>query len=134
MMGNKEKGYRGVSSIDYLPLKNHVVLEGIRKSKSGIIIPDTASVDTEHFEQLKVVAIGPRAMEEGMEIGDSVTLDPRLTPYGITLPSELTGDRTFIEYEMTAIRGIIPKRALKRLESESDAFKENFIKPGSDSN
>lgn len=125
-MGTKEKGYKGISQIDYLPLKNYVVLEGIRKAKSAIIIPDAAAVDTEAYEQLNVVAIGPRAMEEGMELGDSVTLDPRLTGYGLTLPKELSGDRVLIEYEMTAVRGIIPKRALKKLREKDAKFTKKF--------
>jgi len=127
MVKRMNEGYRGKSTIDYLPLKNHVVLEGIRESSSGIIIPGTAMVDTEKYDHLKVVAIGPRAMDEGLEIGDFVTLDPRLTAFGITLPKELAGDRVFIEYEMTAVRGIIPKRAIKRLETENEKFRENFI-------
>lgn len=128
-MGNKEQGYRGKSTIDYLPLKNHVVLEGIRSSPSGIIIPDTVQVDTEKFERMVVVAIGPRSMEEGLEIGDAVSLDPRLSAYGLTLPKELSGNRIFIEYEMTAIRGIIPKRALKRMENDDQKFIQTFAVP-----
>ena len=130
-MGRTDQKYKGISQIDYLPLKNHVVLEGIRKSPSGIIIPNTVNVDTEKFDKLVVVAIGPRSMEEGLEIGDAVALDPRLTGYGITLPAELTGDRICIEYEMTAIRGIIPKRALKRMDADDTSFKQNFAIPTS---
>lgn len=130
-MGNKEQAYKGKSTIDYLPLKNYVVLEGIRKSPSGIIIPDTVNVDTEKFDRMVVVAIGPRAMEEGLEIGDAVSLDPRLTAYGLTLPDELRGNRMLIEYEMSAVRGIIPKRALKRMENEDTEFKKQFTVPTS---
>ena len=128
-MGNKEPGYRGKSTIDYLPLKNHIVLEGLRNSPSGIILPDTVNVDTEKFEKMVVVAIGPRAMEEGLEIGDAVALDPRMAGYGITLPKELSGDRVFIEYEMTVLRGIIPKRALKRMSNENKQFVQQFTTP-----
>lgn len=128
-MGNREKGYQGKSTIDYLPLKNYVVLEGIRNSPSGIIIPDTANVDTEKFERMIVVALGPRAMEEGLEIGDAVSLDPRLTGFGLTLPSELSGNRMFLEYEMTAIRGIIPKRALKKMDANETKFTKRFAVP-----
>lgn len=128
-MGNKERGYQGKSTIDYLPLKNYVVLEGIRSSPSGIIIPDTVNVDTEKYERMVVVALGPRAMEEGLEIGDAVSLDPRLTGFGLTLPKELSNNRMLIEYEMTAIRGIIPKRALKKIDTNDAAFKKRFSVP-----
>src|SRR3989344_6525305 len=72
-------------SVKIKPLGDRVVLETAteeQKTKSGIILPDTA--DKEKPEQGKVVAVGPGKMEDGkrtpleVKVGDTVLF----TKYG----------------------------------------------------
>ena len=79
-------------SVKIKPLGDRVVLETAteeQKTKSGIILPDTA--DKEKPEQGKVVAVGPGKMEDGkrtpleVKVGDTVLF----TKYG---PNEVKVD------------------------------------------
>ncbi|TET88924.1 MAG: co-chaperone GroES [Sulfurovum sp.] len=56
----------------FIPLANRVLVEREEQSNttaSGIIIPDTAK---EKSLQGKVIAVGPKAEEEGISEGDTV--------------------------------------------------------------
>ncbi|MBU0777805.1 hypothetical protein KKH23_07145 [Patescibacteria group bacterium] len=106
--------YTGVTEAGYMPLKNYVLLEGINKS-SNIKLPDTITFDAGLFDKLVVVGYGPDIVGRGVNVGDVVFIDPRLGKYGIPIPvfdmtkNKVFKDRYFVEFEFTAIRGLIPR-------------------------
>ncbi|HEX9721708.1 MAG TPA: co-chaperone GroES [Candidatus Paceibacterota bacterium] len=91
------------------PLADHVVIEPLKqeeKTKSGIILPDTA--EKERPEQGKVIAVGPgKKTEDGkvipmdIKVGDTVLF----TKYG---PNEVkVGDKEYLIAKEDDILGIL---------------------------
>lgn len=90
------------------PLSDHIVLKAIKEepSKSGILLPDTASEDKK--EQGEVIAVGPGKLDKDgnrvvmeVKVGDKVIFKS----YG---PTEVKlGDEEYMIAEQDDILGII---------------------------
>ena len=99
--------------LPYQPLKNNIVVEGIKEVKTIITLDDKPREDHKLF----VVAISPRVrdIEKSLELGMRVVLDPHLVEHatwelkfekGKDSEGKDLKDRIFFEVEYQALRGI----------------------------
>ena len=111
--------YEGETEIGYKPLGHKIVVEGITEVKKLIVSPNEEQFEEAQYEELRVVALGPRAKDQGIELGDAVMIDPRIND-GVRINLPWLEDRKFFILELHSITGVIPAEYTHWFKVEKD--------------